>query len=331
MKKTIVVLSLLSAVTVKSQISTWANTFSNPTTASGGNSVIGGYNTINQLNSYGCFLSGWGNTLNPSGGDSHQLHIFGSQNSITTPSLSDGFIFGYNNSLTQSRSFVIGNSSSVTGSYAFAMGNNVSAQATNAIVLGNYSSATGQNSMAFGTFCSATAVNSVALGSAIYPNYLVNSTPNSLMVSFNNTSSSTRPTFFVTAPNTTNGSGKPFDDYGTVGIGTNDTKGHTLGVRGDIIAEKMQVALYALPWPDYVFSKDYALAPLGEVEKFIKENNHLPEMPEASVVQANGYDLADMDAALLKKVEELTLYVIELKKENEKMKTTINELIINKK
>ncbi|PKP44946.1 MAG: hypothetical protein CVT95_09970 [Bacteroidetes bacterium HGW-Bacteroidetes-12] len=60
--------------------------------------------------------------------------------------------------------------------------------------------------------------------------------------------------------------------------------------------------------------------PLNEVENFITENKHLPDVPSATEVKENGIDLAQMDAILLQKIEELTLYIIELKKEMNKLK-----------
>ena len=83
-------------------------------------------------------------------------------------------------------------------------------------------------------------------------------------------------------------------------------------------------------WPDYVFEKSYTLKPLEEVEAFVNENKHLPEVPSAKEIEAEGIDAAKMDAALLKKIEELTLYMIEmnktineLKKENQSLKQSI--------
>lgn len=79
-------------------------------------------------------------------------------------------------------------------------------------------------------------------------------------------------------------------------------------------------------WPDYVFDAGYQLRPLEEVEKYVKENSHLPDVPAAAEVEKDGINVGKMDAALLKKVEELTLYMIELKKENERMKQEIEKL-----
>ena len=74
-------------------------------------------------------------------------------------------------------------------------------------------------------------------------------------------------------------------------------------------------------WCDYVFEDQYDLRPLAEVEQFIQENKHLPEVPSEAEVTENGVKLGEMNAILLKKVEELTLYTIALKKEVDALKT----------
>jgi hypothetical protein len=114
-----------------------------------------------------------------------------------------------------------------------------------------------------------------------------------------------------------------FKTDGTVGIGTTDPKGYRLAVNGDAIFTKVKVKTY-LNWPDYVFNPAYSLRPLSEVEKFIKEYQHLPEVPSAKEVENNGLDLGENQAMLLKKIEELTLYMIEQQKEIEKLKATVN-------
>ena len=67
------------------------------------------------------------------------------------------------------------------------------------------------------------------------------------------------------------------------------------------------------------FEDKYKLSPLNEVEKFIKRNGHLPGIPSAAEVEKEGVELGSMDAKLLQKIEELTLYMIELKKENDRI------------
>jgi hypothetical protein len=72
-----------------------------------------------------------------------------------------------------------------------------------------------------------------------------------------------------------------------------------------------------VPGPDYVFEKDYNLMSLEEIKAYIEKHKHLPEVPSAKEMETNGVNLSEMNMILLKKVEELTLHVIELKKENE--------------
>jgi hypothetical protein len=84
--------------------------------------------------------------------------------------------------------------------------------------------------------------------------------------------------------------------------------------------------LALLAAPDYVFEEDYNLPSLEEVEAYIKANKHLPEIPSAAEFEANGIQLGKMSFDLLKKVEELTLYMIELKKENEALKARVEAL-----
>jgi hypothetical protein len=78
--------------------------------------------------------------------------------------------------------------------------------------------------------------------------------------------------------------------------------------------------------PDYVFEKEYKLAPLEHVEKYLTENKHLPEVPSAKQIMKEGLDLADMNMKLLKKVEELTLYAISQNKRVDAQEKEIAEL-----
>jgi hypothetical protein len=93
---------------------------------------------------------------------------------------------------------------------------------------------------------------------------------------------------------------------------------------GKVYATEVEVKL-ATAFPDYVFSSEYKLRSLYDVEQFIKVNKHLPEVPSASNVETNGMNIGEMQTILLKKIEELTLYVIELKKENDKLKEMISK------
>lgn len=87
-----------------------------------------------------------------------------------------------------------------------------------------------------------------------------------------------------------------------------------MAVDGDLIAKRVVVNISN--WPDYVFEINYRKKSLEELAAFVEENKHLPDVPSASEIEQQGLSLGDMDKILLKKIEELTLYVIELKKEN---------------
>jgi hypothetical protein len=100
---------------------------------------------------------------------------------------------------------------------------------------------------------------------------------------------------------------------GTVGIGTEDTQGYKLAVSGTIHTKEVKVDMAG--WPDYVFKAAYHLQPLTAVSSFIGKNGHLPDMPSASVVEKEGVNLGEMNKLLIRKVEELTLYLIEKDKE----------------
>jgi hypothetical protein len=106
---------------------------------------------------------------------------------------------------------------------------------------------------------------------------------------------------------------------GNVGIGTYTTNGYKLAVAGNIIAEEIVVKLKE-NWPDYVFNKDYDRPSINELENFINKNRHLPGIPDAEEINNSGISIGEIQTKLLKKVEELTLYIIEQNKKIEKLK-----------
>jgi hypothetical protein len=111
---------------------------------------------------------------------------------------------------------------------------------------------------------------------------------------------------------------------GDVGIATTNTRGYKLAVNGSIRAKEIKVE--AAPWPDYVFTKTHKLVSLGDLEKYIQINQHLPNIPSAAEVEKDGIKLGEMNSKLLEKIEEITLYLIEMKKENEALKTRLDKL-----
>jgi len=128
--------------------------------------------------------------------------------------------------------------------------------------------------------------------------------------------------------NTNNNSEKMrINANGNVSIGTTDADptGAMLTVKGSIHTKEVIIDLNA-PLADFVFTPTYKLMPLHEVEQYVTTNSHLPEMPSAAEVSKNGLSVGEMQNKLLKKVEELTLYVIEQQKTINQQSTKIEEL-----
>ena len=94
-----------------------------------------------------------------------------------------------------------------------------------------------------------------------------------------------------------------------------------LAVNGKIKATELEITL--APCSDYVFEKDYNLMNLNDLENYITKNKHLPEVPSAKEFSENGYSVGEMDDILLRKVEELTLYIIKQQKEIEELKSNL--------
>ncbi len=99
-------------------------------------------------------------------------------------------------------------------------------------------------------------------------------------------------------------------NYGNDGSQYVVPSGYKLAVGGKIIAEELVIKLQS-SWPDYVFSNDYNIMQLSDVELYIKENGHLPSVPNAEQIKENGVEIGEMNSLLLKKIEELTLYIID--------------------
>ncbi|MGB6034898.1 MAG: hypothetical protein WBG42_01430 [Cryomorphaceae bacterium] len=113
---------------------------------------------------------------------------------------------------------------------------------------------------------------------------------------------------------------------GKVGINTDNfgESNHSLYIAGSSIAEEMFVKL-SDDWGDFVFEKEYDLMPLDELEHYLEENKHLPDFPSAAEVEKDGLALGETERLLTIKVEELTLYILELKKEIDTLKEEIKD------
>jgi hypothetical protein len=134
----------------------------------------------------------------------------------------------------------------------------------------------------------------------------------------------------ITEAAVSNGAGVKVDSksagylaVGDFGAGTpmSIPAGYRLVVQDGIITEKVKVAIRnQTDWADYVFEPTYALMPLSEVEKFVKENKHLPNVPSADEMVKKGVEVGQTSKMFMEKIEELTLYMIEMKKEIEALK-----------
>lgn len=167
--------------------------------------------------------------------------------------------------------------------------------------------------------------NEAAFGGAIFP------TDTSLVI-WSNSSSNNYLVFQPSWGNTGIGTYTPNAKLhlnGAMLIGNNSARiatGYSLSVVGKVIAEEVKVQLSA-SWPDYVFDEGYKLMPIEDLEKSIRQNKHLPNIPSAAeVTTANGIQLGEMNRKLVEKVEELTLYIIQLKKENATLEGRLTKL-----
>ncbi len=119
--------------------------------------------------------------------------------------------------------------------------------------------------------------------------------------------------------------GDIYYNSGNVGIGrTSVPNGYSLAVDGNVRAREVRVDQDN--WPDYVFSEDYELPTLKEIKKYIQENGHLPNIPSAKEVAKEGIQLGEMNKLLLEKIEELTLYMIALKKKERLLNKELEKL-----
>ena len=159
--------------------------------------------------------------------------------------------------------------------------------------------------------------NEAAFGGAIFP------TDTSLVI-WSNSNANNYLVFQPSWGNTGIGTYTPNAKLhlnGAMLIGSNSERvatGYSLNVAGKIIAEEVKIQLRA-SWPDYVFADNYKLMPLDELEKSIQQNKHLPNIPSAAQVEKEGISVGDMNKRLIEKVEELTLYIIDLEKRLKKV------------
>ncbi|MEZ5015199.1 MAG: hypothetical protein R2794_12995 [Chitinophagales bacterium] len=113
---------------------------------------------------------------------------------------------------------------------------------------------------------------------------------------------------------------------GAVAIGTNTpASGYALSVEGKVICEELKIQLHA-DWPDYVFSDDFTLPDIDSLRGYIAEHKHLPGVPSADQVAETGISIGEMQIITMQKVEELTLYIIQLSEENKTLRCEMEKL-----
>jgi hypothetical protein len=123
------------------------------------------------------------------------------------------------------------------------------------------------------------------------------------------------------------------DYLGHVGINTLNTSGYNFNVNGTAVFDQVTVTTFSgnnpkgSPWADYVFDKDYRLPSLDSLAGYIKLNKHLPGIPTTEDVKKNGVDLGATEAKLLEKIEQLTLYTIDLQKQAEQFRAENEKLL----
>jgi len=119
-------------------------------------------------------------------------------------------------------------------------------------------------------------------------------------------------------------------ENGQVGIGVSSVSGlpnsdYLLAVDGKIIAEEVRVEMSGA-WPDYVFEADYNLLSIDEYAESIKKNGHLPGIPSAKEVKDEGQHVGDIQRKMLEKMEEMSLYIIQLNEQNKALAKEIEKL-----
>ena len=271
---------------------------------------------------------------------------------------SNSLAFGYNSKATQSTTTAIGNTAIASGNGSMALGNYVKATAQNAFVFGTGTTAnypltnSTANSIAFGvnsnkpTLLITKSMNNnftgkVCIGSVTNPQaklHLKSDNNEDAGVIIEPTDKNGHKAFIklfddshsITVDHTADmelnaGSGglkllsPNITLTGKVGINTvNEVKDYALAVDGGIISTKVYIK-EVKQWPDHVFSNDHSLMNLEELKVYLADNHHLPGIPSEKEIIDKGYDLGEMQAALLQKIEELTRYILLLQDE-------INEL-----
>ena len=295
----------------------------------GGSSGIS--NNIGTNNTFIGFQSGYANT---SGNLNLALGVNAGYNNTTgTRNTSLGPFAGFNNISGGDNTFIGADAGSPMGSNlsnATAIGSYSSVTTSNTIVLGNAATTITGSGLASGSglkFANLTSASTPVTTSGANKVLSVDGTGNVILVSLAGGVTTTS----VGGPTAENW--KESDGYlynnSTNGVVIRGTglDGNSLIVKGGVLSKEVNVKVEGSDaWPDYVFKPNYKRMTLGEVEKFIAINGHLPNIPSATEMVANGNNLGKTDVKLLEKVEELTLYLLDMKKVNDAQAAELKSL-----
>ena len=250
-------------------------------------------------------------------------------------------------------STVLGYNASASGAYSKAIGRFITASGSNSFVIGSGNSSATKltnniaNSIMFGMGSSTpsmtirqnstqNAMAYVGIGTTnpkkefhVNGNVMLSGTGNSLL--FASSSSSNYGDFGIKITNDglnffRPNNGSPINNLlfisslGNIGVGTSNPV-HKLSVNGTVQAKELIVTMLANDWPDYVFDPEYRPINLEELGQYVKYEKHLPGVPSANEISSEGLNVGEMNVILLQKIEELTLYVIELQKQIDELKT----------
>jgi hypothetical protein len=267
--------------------------------------VSAGVSNITGSNNYFAGVAAGGN--NTSG--SRNIMIGGSSG-ITNTTGSDNTYIGF------------GSNGTAALTNATAIGSGVTVATSNTVVLGNAATtvtgtglAAGLSGLKFANITSATSPGTGGAGKVLS----VDATGNVILVGLTGTGVGTTSVGSPLAESWKESDGYLYNNStnGVVIKGTG-LDGNSLIVKGGVLSKEVNVKVEGSEaWPDYVFKPNYKRMTLGEVEKFISINGHLPNIPSATEMAATGNNLGKTDVKLLEKVEELTLYLLDMKKAND--------------
>lgn len=224
---------------------------------------------------------------------------------LTIASGGSSFASGQGTIASGNLSFATNNGSKATGYGSFSMGQGTNANGIYSLATGGYTTAQATFSSTFGNQTEATSFSSFVIGQYnVTGSYSTTSwvSTDPLFIIGNGQSASSKSNALIVLKN------------GNVGIGTNltnNTSNYKLSVNGDVRAKKVVVET---GWSDFVFEAEYKLRSLQELEIYIQQYGHLPEIPSANTIENNGADIGELLKLQMQKIEELTLYIIEQEK-----------------